>query len=251
MGPFVSGFKFGTKTMKAKNILKTVGLGLVVSTLAALNASALYVYESMPSGLAANDVSGNSSAYYEVGNEFQVNSTINVTSLGFFDPNSGGNTVPIAVAIFQDNGGIWSQVANTYNLFAANTIATSGSTAMQNISPVQLLAGTYAIVAGGGGQTGNGYWNSSQPNPGSAVPTFNNGGGLISQIDQAQWALPGFADPGLTAWPSGPSGAYLSPYGAGTFGFSAVPEIQTFAVAGVAMLGLVFVGRKVTTRRRN
>ena len=39
-------------------------------------------------------------------------------------------------------------------------------------------------------------------------------------------------------------------FGAGTFEFTPVPEAAGFAVAGVALLGIVYIGRCYTQRRK-
>jgi hypothetical protein len=233
--------------MKTLNSVKKLALCAALGGLSVWQASATVVYD-QPVGLLGNDQSGNSQ-YYEVGNEFQVNTPGIVSAIGMFNPILAGfGSATISVAIFQDVGGTWTIVPNTLTYFTGTPAGTfSGASLMQSIAPVTLDAGIYAIVAGGGGTVANGYWNYSQPGPGALSQTFNTVGGALSQINQAQWAFSGSADPTLTQWPieggGGANGVFMSPYGAGNMDFTPVPEAAGFALAGVAMLGLVYAGR--------
>jgi hypothetical protein len=210
----------------------------------------------MPIGLAGNDTyaSAHGQTYYEVGNEFTVVKAGLVTQVGVFDYNHDGfGTATIPVAIFQKIGSTWSQVAGTYHQFSGSAAANTyvNSEAMYTLPTAVTLnvGGVYAIVAGGGGTTANPYWNSTQPAPGPLAPAFNSAGGALAQANQAGWYLTtGAADIGLTKWPSA-VGAYTSPYGAGTFNFTPVPEAAAFGAAGVGLLGLVYVGRYARLRR--
>jgi hypothetical protein len=210
------------------NTFKKLALGLALTGLVVWQAGATVVYN-QPTGMVGNDLGGNSS-YYEVGNEFQVNTPGIVTQIGMFNPSlSGFGASSISVAIFKDVSGTWSIVAGTLTTFTGSYSAGaySGDSVMQSITPVSLGAGVYAIVAGGGGTTANPYWNSAEAGSGSTPQTFNSVSGALSQVNQAQWAFAGGSDPSLSAWPgAGDFASVTSPYGAGTFDFAPVPEPQ-------------------------
>ena len=235
--------------MKTTKSVLNLALATGVCLAVASSATATIVYD-MPIGLAGNDLNGNSYAYYEVGNEFTVNTAGYVTAVGMFDYNKDGFSASIPVAIFQYSGTGWSQVPGTYHVFSGSPGTYVDSAAMYTLgSAVLLTPGVYAIVAGGGGTTADPYWNSTQPNPGTLSPTFDNFGGALSQNNHASWALLGASDITLSGWPTA-GGTYTSPYGAGTFDFTPVPETSQFAIAGCGLLGLVYVGRWAWQRRK-
>jgi len=231
--------------MKANNILKQIGLGLAITSLAACPAGAIVAYN-------FGSATGNQIWNDTLGETFTVNSQITVTSLGAFDPSGFGAFTP-EVAIYSvpvvagvlDMGA--ASLVSPVAIFSDGSYTVSGNTASIGISPVTLGAGVYMIAAAGLPSIYNSY----------GAPTvvgLNTAGGAITYGSLGQpgdyygantTLTGGFGSLIADPYGVGPVGRY----GAGTFEFTAVPEAQTCAVAGVAMLGLVFIGRKVIPLR--
>jgi hypothetical protein len=128
------------------------------------------------------------------------------------------------------------------------------STAMQDITPVTLGAGTYMVVANNYGVGGaladyNPYYDlpTSQISANSAYGvTFTANGYYLGNGN----SLNNIAYPGDGPLPTSFIGGWNASnvgqtpeFGAGNFEFTAVPEPSSFAIAGVALLGLVCIGR--------
>src|ERR1017187_2067930 len=231
------------KIMKKHDIFKKIGLGLAISALAACQASAIVAYSN--TGVAPNSSSGDVNGPYALGNDFTVNQAISVTAIGAFMSGGSSMAASVSVAIYNVTSGL-IVIGTSVNLAVGTTgTGAANGSAFQNITPVTLGAGTYSIVAANyGGSSGAPYWYNA--NQGGTLPTFNTGSGLITMgggrytAQSSSLVFPG-TTVGIT--PSVPT------YGAGTFEFTAVPEVETFAIAGVSMLGLVFIGRNLVPRR--
>ena len=234
------------KIMKKHDIFKKIGLGLAISALAACQASAIVAYSNQ--GVVANESSTGGNGPYALGNDFTVNQAISVTAIGAFLGGGSSMVASVPVAIY--NVTLNAIVAGTTVTFASGSSGDfqANGSAFRNITSVTLIVGdVYSIVAANYGQGGAPYWwNNSQ---GGTTPTFNNGGGLIT-LGGGRWASSSsLTFPGNTValTPGIPA------YGAGTFEYAAltpVPEVETFAIASVSMLGLVFIGRNLVPRRR-
>ena len=233
--------------MKKHDIFKKIGLGLAISALAACQASAIVAYSNQ--GVVANESSTGGNGPYALGNDFTVNQAISVTAIGAFL--GGGSTMAASVPVAIYNVTLNAIVAGTTVTFASGNggdFQANGS-AFRNITSVTLIVGdVYSIVAANYGQGGAPYWWNHTV---GTTPTFNDGGGLIT--------LGGgrYTDPGVTSltFPGHTVGFTpgIPTYGAGTFEYTAltpVPEVETFAIASVSMLGLVFIGRNLVPRRR-
>ena len=232
--------KLGIKNMKANSILKQIGLGLAITSLAACQAGAIVAYN-------FGSVSANQNFNGTLAETFSVQNgvTISVTSLGAFDPSGFGSSTPeVAIYSVPVVGGVMqmgsASLVSPIATFTSGSYTVSGNTASIGITPTTLGAGVYMIVASGLPSDYDTFTGVSAVTTTGAGLTFGapNGGpgtfyGFNTTLDGGLGTL--YAD-----------GGPANRYGAGTFDyFSSVPESQTFAVAGVAMLGLVFIGRKV------
>jgi hypothetical protein len=247
--------------MKTQVMLKKIGLGLLVSSVALLNASAIVAYDSQSTVSSANIQ--NTGGPFILGNEFNVNSAISVTAIGAFDYLAGGfsSASPVQVAIYQLTGSTWNQVAGTAVTFngPASSYSFVGYNAFSTLgSSVTLGDGTYAIVAANYGTAANPNWNRNLNlgTPANQGTTFQDGGGLISipgGSESAFYSSGSTLAGTLSGLTVGNWGNPLPAFGAGTFDFTSltpVPEVDTFAIASVSMLGLVFIGRNLVPRRR-
>lgn len=244
--------------MKA-NILSKIVLGAVVGLLVAFPAGAIIAYND-PSTLTGNQSGGP----YDLAMAVQVNSTIQVTALGAFDSGRNGFVgTPTSVAIYSvgsswmtggnQTGGSGTLIASVVFSGAAGSYTYSGSTALQSVTPFDLTAGTYLIVAnnyGAGAGHNSGY--NSNIGVSSTPPTY--GSGASSYLT---FGTGGYRDTSGTLGGTLPSGTWTfingpgSPnYAAGNFVFVPVPELGLFGVAGAALLGMVYAGRGLVLRRR-
>jgi hypothetical protein len=235
--------------MSISKSMKTLAGVAVATLLVASQAQAIIAY-SYPTTMVGNQSGGP----YILGNEFVVNSPISVTAVGAFE--SGGSlgaTVP--VALYQLSGTTWNQVGGTYESFSGTVGTLVGNNArFQNLaSPVTLNAGTYAIVAANYGAPGAMNWNNNVSPVGGPI-TFNTGAGAITMAGpsvSAFWASGSTLGPTLSGVNEG-NWEYPNPTFAGAtfdFNFTPVPEVAHFALAGVGLLGLVYVGRYARLRR--
>ena len=249
--------------MRALNSQRICSGVALAALFVAAQARAIVAYD-YPDTLVANH---NDFEPLILANRFDVISPINVTAVGAFDSGNAGffdNThtpVAVPVAMYQlTTGNLWNQVPNTLVTFTGNLGSLTGPTTQvgsalfQNLDQtVTLTPGTYAIVAANYGVTGVHYWGWS-PNPSGVVPTFtsdssvemgnslNNGNNGIN-LGSSFPADPLFLAPGFYA--SSP----ISVFAAGTFDFTPVPEAATFGLAGVGLLGLMYIGRYARLRR--
>jgi hypothetical protein len=238
--------------MKTGNQLKTLALALALSGLCAWQAGAIVAYTT-PSGLAGTQQGGS----YTLADVFTTSSAISVDALGAFSPNGTfGGTVDVAIYAVTSLGG--SVSGSLISPVVAFNGTYAPGTAFQSIAPVVLNGNsTYMVVAnnygvGGGAVNYNPAWDPANgPNPAhtgvnplvaASGLTFSlNGyfggnvplGSTLSGLNQDDY------------WTSG--GPH---YGAGNFDFVPVPEAASFAIAGVALLGLVYVGRVYAQRTK-
>ncbi len=236
------------KIMKTNNILKTVGLGLAISAFAACQAGAISSFQAYntPSTTLGNQGAGGGFTYtgpYTVGMEFTANSVVTVNELGAFDSGGAAWAAPVDVAIYNVATKTIVGESAVFSSATPGTLASGSAYRFLSVAPFQLIAGdTYMIVAAGLGTHANPEYNAAG---GATAITMNNDGGALTFLNANYYTA------GTTlAFPTSPDTGPIGRYGAGSFGFAltAVPEAQTFAIAGVSMLGLVFIGRKVVTK---
>ena len=246
--------------MKLNNFLKVAVVAAL--TLGATGAAKAIVAYDFPTTLVGDQAYGP----WLFGNEFVVNSAINVTAVGVLVPSGSAiGTAVVPVALYQLSGGQWNQIAGTLQTFSSGNPGTLvGNTLFQTLaSAVTLGSGTYAIVSANQNNTAGSLnnWNANANelfhDGGTGVPTFNTGGGLISMRSPEQsfftsgTTLSGtLSVGGLTPWTGQPG---IPTFAGPTFdynSFAPVPESSTFAVAGVGMLGLVYFGRGVVRRAK-
>jgi hypothetical protein len=205
---------------------------------------------------------GNQSGTFSLGTEFTVGTTpIDVTALGAFDPGDAKFTgTGIQVAIYKltlSGTTITGSTLETpsVSFLGQYTDVAGTSTAMQNITPVKLTAGTYMVVANHYGSGGvlndyNPYYgpgggvNNASANNASGV-TFIAGGGYYNTSSGLSWG----SSLG-SGWVYDNAFNKSAPrYAAGNFEFTPVPEVAAFGAAGVGLLGLVYIGRYARLRR--
>jgi len=248
--------------MKTLNSLRLIGGVAIVTLLAASQASAVIAYN-FGSGLVGNQQGGP----FSLGTVFNVSAPVSIDKLGAFDSGGngiGGGATGIDVAIYKvtiGGGnvlGSGSLVVPSYKFTGTSeSLAPGTSTRVASISPITLGAGTYMVVANHYGAGGsevdyNPYYPPGSPtgaNATSANPAFGVtfGGGYFNANSSLSWGgtLAGgwTYDSYYTGTPSTPR------YAAGNFDFTPVPEVGQFAMAGVGLLGLVYVGRYARLRR--
>ena len=221
-------------------LLKKLGVAGAMFGMLATVANATVVYNTT---VTSGAVSGSASV---IGMDFAVNNFGgNVTAMGVFDDGLNGFQAPVQVAIYRASDG--SMVAGTAVTFAPGSSGSLvGSTAFKNISPVFLSPGTYSVVVANLGTTlDKAYYY----NGGVSAATFNNLGGELSLV--SKWRLAsGTTLPAMLPSPSitGPVG--VPAWGAGSFDFTPVPEAADFAMAGMGLLAVVYVGRCAVLRRK-
>jgi hypothetical protein len=232
-----------SNTMRTFNGIKKLTLAVVVSGLAAWQATAVIVYDN--SGCIGNVSLSGGPGPYAVGHDFTVITAGYVNAVGVFDAanNVGGGfvgdgfvgTVQVAIYSVDPGGATGSLIPGTLMSFTGTAGILTGSTRFLTIAPVLLSPGTYSIVAANlGGTTGDDLWSYFWP--GGAPPAFNSVGGGLAVGPSRYVASGSMVYPTLSSPTLG--------VGAGSFDFEfAVPEASEFALAGVGLLGLVYIGR--------
>jgi hypothetical protein len=255
--------------MRTSNSLKIIGGVAVAALLVAAQAQATIAYDFPTVNANQNYPSGSLS----LGEIFTVNSSINVNQLAAYDNPANGSGIfggPVSVAIYSValsgqniTGGSLAVNPLTFSTANPGTLISGTTTREQALSsPVTLGAGTYMIVAnnyGGAAGTEN-NWNRGIP-PGGASspwPSANTGGGLVTYGANYYYVgnIPmGASLPTGASWNydavSNPGNTWHPRYMAGNFDFnlSVIPEVPQFAMVGVGLLGLVYIGRYARLRR--
>jgi hypothetical protein len=246
--------------MRTSNSMAILAGVAVAVLLVAAHAQAITdVAYNFPTGLVGNETDPQA---HILGNEFTVNSAINVTAVGAFaSGGSLGATIP--VAMYQLTSGTWYKMLDTVDSFSGNVgspllsapTRQVGSALMQDLnSPVPLTpGGTYAIVAANYGVAGALDWNVLRTY--TTVPTFQTESSAITMGNMGsppETALFGYgATLDATITLSGGNWGNPTPAFAGaTFEFEPVPEAATFGAAGVGLLALVYIGRYARLRSK-
>ncbi|MGA2854177.1 MAG: hypothetical protein ABSE90_08625 [Verrucomicrobiota bacterium] len=213
--------------MKTFNVVKKLGLGLALTGLFAWQARAEIEYSeySTVANPPLADVHASPSGNL-LGNVFDTSSSLHVTGLGaysFRDRTFG--TTGVSVGLYELINTTWTRLAQA-SFTGVQTLR--GNYAYHAVDLTLAGGGTYAIVASGYGTATCPYITGDT--------TFNAVGGTTPAgygLTLAGSSLPtSFSSPTLNGYT----------YGAGTI-FAAVPEAADFALAAVALLGLVYVGR--------
>ena len=246
------------RTSNSMAILAGVAVAVLV---VAAHAHAEVAYN-FPTGLVANEGDPQPRV---LGNEFTVNSAINVTAVGAFDNlGDGFGSATVPVAIYSLSGTTWSQLSSTYQTFSGtegtlDLNSTDGSARFKVLgSPVTLNPGTYAIVAANYGAPGALDWTAIWPST-TTVPTFTESSAITmgNMGSSTETAFVGYTNvlastiPSPTAPISLGRWGYPTPsYAGATFEFEPVPEAATFGAAGVGLLALVYIGRYARLRSK-
>ena len=215
------------------NRRKVAGMTMLMLGIIAI-AGASPSWASVQAYSVANGTAGTQDFTGSLGLDFDVNSNIEITSLGVFDDLSNGLNRTISVAIFDRN--TQSIVGPTLTFSGASDTLVNGYRVRDLANAISLSAGFQgSIVAWGYGA------NERNGNVGSGftAPTLNDGGGLISFVGSGRYS--GAAG----VYPTTVDGGPENRYGAGTFGFqaSAVPEPTTIAIWS-SLLALGFLARR-------
>jgi len=229
-----------------------VGAQADAATQAALN---------FPTGMNGNQQTGSGDRSF--GYAFTVNSPITINDLGAFDnPGNGlgtfGGTVSVAIYSVTLNatthlptaGTLLGNVVNFYTGEAGMTHI--GNAAFLPASGISTLhSGTYMVVANHyGNPGGTGFeqnYASNNPNPGTA-PSVNSSSAItVAHYNYLLGSWPTWGNSLPTGWTLG-NAAFIE-WAGPNFEFAPVPEAAQFALAGVGLLGLVYIGRSVRARR--
>ncbi|HKV98494.1 MAG TPA: PEP-CTERM sorting domain-containing protein [Vicinamibacterales bacterium] len=133
-----------------------------------------------------------------VGWAFEVNSAIDVFSLGFFDVNSDGLTSSHDVGLFNSSGTLLASATVTNASTPVASASSAGRWLMANIAPIRLDPGTYTIGAFVLNQSPDSFLSSA---PEVTIPTITYLGGraefsVASLVFPTSGPFQGF-EPGL------------------------------------------------------
>ena len=250
-------------TMKKMTALSAIVAGTL---LAASQANAIISYQPVyqfPANLVGTTTAGNNGFLW--GNIFQVNNNIQVGQVGAFDQGLDGFTIGVPVAIYSLTGsydtGTWNKLSATEMTITGTQGSMVGSARMVNLpSAVTLTPGIYAVASIFQGTVAIPGWDYDvwSQTPSGPSPTFNGLSGFISQPASStvdgNTAFVRFSVASLaptinaaTLLTQGNHGYGYVDYAGATF--AAVPEASQFAMAGIGLLGLVYVGRSTPVRR--
>ena len=173
-----------------------------------------------------------------LGLDFNVNSSIFITSLGVFDSGSDGLSSILTAHIY-DRDTHLSLVEVTFTPQAPGTLV-GGSRFLTLDNPLMLPAGFHGVIAVDyltSSNEGNGNRRTSAGNW-----TTDDGGGLISFVGSGRIGyssgngpvFPGLVDQSPSA----------DVYASGTFTYVAVPEPSTVALLSLGVGGLLFALRR-------
>lgn len=188
-------------------------------------------------GYGGATVNVNQSGDYILGNNFNVNSAIEVTQLGVFSQDAPiAGSISIGIYKYAGSSANWTLVSGTLQTIGSGALLdVPDQTAYINIASVLLGPGLYSVVTRTSSDYNSGF---VYPNP-SAV-TFNNLGGNLSAGAYDIWNYGSSLGSSLsgmqTAGPGDPNYPWATPvFGAGTFSATAVPESTTI-IAGALLL---------------
>lgn len=200
--------------MKKISLLSLFIIGLFVS----LNAQASLDFLSVNAG----QYVGNNSYNGYLGLDFNVNSTITVTSIGAWDNGDNGFSSPIAVGIY--DRGTTSLMGSVVSITTANSTAVGGYRYFSLSTPIQLDAGFQ------GSLVATGFSATDQFRAGTTNFANQTGGSSITYVGGRY---------GATLFPSTVDAAVTSPYLTASFQFvtGVIPEPSTYCML---VMGVVF-----------
>jgi hypothetical protein len=220
--------------MKTKNVFSVVALA-AASSLAAFNAGAVTSFAFDPAGvdgLSGAAVPGTATTFTQV---FTVGSGdgVAISSLGVYGYDIVNN---ISVAIYNsDISGVTSGSSLASATFNSGSLGTSSGQYNYKNASLNLSSGTYALVTSyTGGPNTSGY--------------YSGGSGDITVYSGPLLSLNNLYKSGSV------NPKDNTAFGSGNMSFDAfvpVPEMGLFGVAGVGLLGLVYVGRGLVMKRQN
>jgi len=228
--------------MTTCNAMKKLALGVALSGLFAWQASAIIQYNQAALNTPTTTPGNQVLTAMDLGQAFTVNSPITVGYLGAFDAGQNGwagATITVAIYNFTTDQ-IVGSAAQFFGTGAnEGTLGANSSFRFLSVNPFTLAVGqTYEIVASGLGTAANPDYNSSTSPGHVSLMTLNTFGGAVTYGGNyynypGNGTMPTHLDVDPVPGPGR--------YGAGTF--VPVPEAAGFALAGVGLLGLVYVGR--------
>lgn len=214
--------------MKTYSVIKKLGLAAVAGLFLALNASATVNYVFDPNGvddLTSALVPSKATTFTQV---FTVtpDDAVNISALGVYGFEIINN---VTVAIYDSTalGVISGSALDTATFVHAQQVSSDYT---YSSTSLHLTAGTYAIVTSYTGGFGtSGYYAGSS---GDITAWAGGDGVTLGNL----YRKSGSGSPSLQDDTALGSGSMA-------FSLTAVPEVSLFGVAGVALLGLVYVGR--------
>lgn len=232
--------------MKPFNAVKNIFVAAAIACALTWQASGTIVYDN-PSGLGT----GQGGGPWALGLDFTVNTAGYVTAMGAYDDNGDGfsGTVPVAIYYVSGFGALdGTIVGGTVVNFSGSSDTLIGGSRFQSITPVLLTPGVYSVVGANFG-TGNTFHNAVT---GPAYSTFDSVGGALTI---GSWRDGGPGNSTLVFPISDIGGVGGNAFGtnprwtAATFDF-AVPEASQFAMAGIGLLGLIYISRAYVLRNK-
>ena len=255
--------------MRTSNSVRMLAGVAVTALLVAAQSQAEIAYNFTTS---ASLVGNQTGGPFALGTLFNVSTPIKIDQLAAFDNGANGFSVSgVNVAVYKVTltgtaitGG--TLVTPSVNFSGtAQSLLPGTDTRVASIAPVTLAAGTYMVVANHYSGTGGVYEDDYNPYYAAPGHTANgpNGASANAAFGVTFTALGGYYQSDIASFASTFNGtggwgydpAYTgSPkdprYAAGNFDFTPVPEAVQFAMAGVGLLGLVYIGRHVRLARK-
>ena len=244
--------------MKTFNSVKKLGLGLALTGLCAWQAGATLDYTAIDStATSSTHVIGTGST--TISQEFTVSAGANnlsVGQLGAYDNGLAAWGANVTVSIYSGYGTLAQTLIAgvTFNSSTPGSqLAGDTTSAFRFLNPTTgagatLVNGdTYALVVTGLGTAANKYYDSGSGFGNTTVTRITGAGDVNGDLTWAGSTKVGNS----TISPTGANYSDHFKYGFGSFTFSefaAVPEASGFAVAAVALLGLVYVGRSYSRK---
>lgn len=209
-------------------------------------ASAQFVLQSSaPSSSTVDTAIGNQS-WSGVGVEFQVNQAVSILELGVFDSRLDGISTSLSTYLFSLNSGTLGNVLASQTFSSGSQGVLSGNYRFKDITDVLLSPGTYLLASYGWNGTDTLFNSNVNPPASSAFDSiFNDGGGALSFV-RSRWGSGGDA---AGTFPLGSSDSTGRNYfSAGNMVVAVVPEPEIYAMMGLGLGLLGWIGRRKKPR---